>query len=112
MRELQQNQESRRAFLRSTAKTLAAAIGMAALPGFVRAAGSSKARGTAGASTPRTPDSVLYTCYANAETCGLGNQTGKVKYHCKASGCSSYCTSPQSFSTYQESYSFTNPSCI
>ena len=108
MNQVIEEHASRRAFLRSALKTLAAAIGMAALPGVVRAA--RPVRGKAG-SIPDTPDSVSYICYANAEHCGTGCNSGKVKYHCVSTTCSNYCTSCQPFSTYQESYTVVQPIC-
>ncbi len=106
-------QASRRAFLRSTGKTLAAAIGMAALPGIVRASGPSQPHATSGSSKPNTPLlPVTYHCYANAETCGIGCSDIQVRYRCKASGCTSYCTGCQTFTTYHEDYTFQVPSCL
>jgi hypothetical protein len=113
MNKLTDGQASRRAFMRSTAKTLAAAIGMAALPGIVRAAGPSRPNATPGASKSNSPLSqVTYHCYANSETCGTCLTSGTVKYHCKATGCTSYCTGCQSFSNYQDDYTFTAPACL
>jgi hypothetical protein len=112
MNKLVDGQETRRAFLRSTGVTLAAAFGIAALPGIVRASAQSIVRGSSGASQPDAPlFPVTYHCYANAQTCGTGCSDTQVKYNCVASGCASHCTTCQTFTTYHEDYTYQAPSC-
>jgi len=113
MNKLTNGQASRRAFMRSTGKTLAAAIGMAALPGIARASGQSSVHGTPGASTPNSPlTTVTYHCYANSEACGTGCTSGNVEYHCLASGCPSFCDGCLSFASKGQVWTFTNPGCV
>jgi hypothetical protein len=104
---------SRRVFLRNTGKTVAAAIGMAALPGIVRASGPSTPYATTGSSNPDGPLAVVtYHCYANAQSCGIGCSDIRVKYNCVATGCASFCTNCQIFADYHEDYTFQVPSCL
>lgn len=90
---------TRRSFLGTVGKTLAAGVGLALMPDAARA--DERERDTASLA-PKT-----YTCCANASQCGGGCASGRVKFQCTSSGCPSYCTSCRDVNP--NCYTFTSP---
>lgn len=96
----------RRDFLGQVGKTMAAAVGIAVIPGIAQGATNSggKVRGASG------PNSLIaITCCANATACGSGCGSGQVKFYCHRGGCPYYCTACQNASP--NCYTFSVPSC-
>jgi hypothetical protein len=100
---------SRRDFLKFAGGTLGAGLGLLALPPAVVAQGIRAVSKTP--LRPESPQNVTFTCYANAQTCGCCSGTANANYNCIASGCASFCTGCQAFSTHGSCYSHVQGGC-
>lgn len=95
----------RRGFIRQVGRTVVAAAGISVLPALSRVAEAAERSGQP--ESPATP--ATWTCCANAQKCGGGCGTGKVKFRCTSPGCTPYCTACQDVNP--NCYTFQTPPC-
>lgn len=98
----QTNPSSRRQFLGQAGKTIAAAVGLAMVPGVANAA---TGRRQPDQRQTRPATNRIYTCCVST-SCYNQCGSGRANYLCSSTSCPSYCTGCQSFT--KTCYSFTS----